>query len=208
MASVPSLPPVSSLLPPLTSNAANDIIAAVIANVTKKTIHDLVCQGKTRSEIEDEVRSAALLIIKNHTQHATDSCHSDKSTAATAPDLDSSDAVKPNNENHSHDITNSCHLDMTKDVAAPVLDSSNAVKQNKKSLSEYSSDSNMSDDTSNRGHKILRCIYCVEKVQDTPELRILVFNVHTRRDSRRPITDLREFCFVNYALIFCEENYP
>ena len=54
--------------------------------------------------------------------------------------------------------------------------------------------------------KILAGIYFVERVQVTPELKILVVNSHTGKDSRRPITDLGEFNFVNYALTFCEDN--
>ena len=116
----------------------HSIIATIIANVTKNTIHDLVCKGKTHTETEDVARSAALLIINNHSHHATDSCHLDKPTAVTAP----------------------------------VLDFSDDIKQNKKSPSDYSSDFDTSDDTSNRGHKILSGIYIVERVQVTPELKI------------------------------------
>ena len=50
--------------------------------------------GEIHSEIEDATRSAALLIIKNHSRQATDSHHLDKPTAVTAPVLDSSNTVK------------------------------------------------------------------------------------------------------------------
>ncbi len=60
--------------------------------------------------------------------------------------------------NHSFHATDSCDSDNPTAVTAPVLDSSDDIKQNKKSPSEYSSDSDISDDTSNRGHKILKCI--------------------------------------------------
>jgi len=105
-----------------------------------------------------------LLIIKNHSHHVTQCRHSDKPTAVTAPVLDSSEAVKPNNEKHSCAITISCCLDMSKDVAAPVFDSSNAVKQTRRLLQNVFSDSDTSDDACNRDHMILRRSYYVEKV--------------------------------------------
>ena len=76
--------------------------------MTKKTINDLVCKGKTRSEVEDTARSSALLIINNHSGHATDSCHSDKPTAVTAPVLDSNNNIKQNKKSpseYSSDLT-------------------------------------------------------------------------------------------------------
>ena len=84
-------------------------------------------------------------------------------------------------------------------LATNVLELENAVKQNKESPSEYSSDSDTSDDC-NRGSEMVWAISFVEKVQVTPELRIVVINGYTGIDSRRPITNSGEFCFYYYAL--------
>jgi hypothetical protein len=157
---MPTLPPASGSAP------NNDVIAVVIARVTKKAIEDLSREGKSLAEIEEAARSAAVAYMTNLSRPFSEN-FSDKPKAAAPNKLP----------------------DDTSEVSSQFLVASDSY-----------------DDTGKNNTQKPRSIFMAKKVCVNPSLRIFVINGHTGEDSRRPITDVGEFHFVDIVFIMYYED--
>ena len=170
---VPQLPVMPTLPPASDSAPTNDVIAAVIARVTKRVIEDMSREGKSLAEIEEAARSAAIAYMTNLSRPSSEN-FSGKPEAAAPNELP----------------------DDTSEVSSQFL---------------FASDSY--DNTVKNNTQKPRSIFMAKKVRVNPSLRIFVINGHTGKDSRRPITYVGEFHFVDIVFIIyyediCTQYFP
>ena len=164
---VPSLP---SWMPHQNMSAApsNDMLAAVIARVTKETIESLANTNPTLKDIEEAATAAAIESIRKLSAPTKEVPQTMKQPAARAKK----------------------HLPAEQTMKQPAASAKKHVPADQSvSSSEYSYSSE-DDDPSKR--KKPRTVRVLKKCRVAPDTMILVVNGHTGNDTRRPLTELGE----------------